>query len=101
MTASTYPCTFFIPPHAEQETHEITKIRKEEVEYFTEHNVKLSGEQLLPGQFVFYADHGALTEDGEPDECLIIVQAGERCEDVMHRLRLEVEKEKRRLANGN
>jgi len=77
----TYPATFFIPPNGRQEKSEVTRIRQATVDYFTEHEVKLSLEQLMTGQHVLYGDFGRRSEDGEPVEAVYIAKDGESCED--------------------
>lgn len=84
--------TFFIPPNGHREVREITNVRPEDEKYFTEHNIKISMEELSTGQHAVYADTGMLI-DGEPTE-LLEISYGRSCKDTLAALRVRCEQQK-------
>lgn len=82
--------TVFIPPSGRQEVITVTEIDDRDAEFFTQHNVKLSMEQLQTGLYVIYGDWGKKTPDGEPEEA-IVMSATRSCRELMHQLRTDLE----------
>ncbi|MCP1404294.1 hypothetical protein [Achromobacter insolitus] len=81
--------TFYKPPFGRTEELEITKVRPEDAEYFERNGIRISMEEV-GGMFAIYADTGAKTPDGEPDE-LIELSRGRSCEDTLQALRAACE----------
>lgn len=70
-----YPCTFIVGERSS--VANITFINQEDVDWFKEHNAKLTGETLSNGQYAFYADVGVLEDDGEtPMEAIVLANHG-------------------------
>lgn len=84
--------TVFVPPNGRQETIMVQEINDDDANWFIGHNVKLSMEQLQTGVFVLYADYGAKTEDGDPDEIIVLGTKG--CREMMTELRIKTQKAK-------
>ena len=78
--------TFYKSPNGHKEILNITKINKEDEEFFIANGVTISMEEL-GGDFVVYADTGLENEDGDPEEFIEIAQ-GRSCEDVLKALRI-------------
>lgn len=80
-----YPVTYFIRPYGHRQEGTIGHIHQEDADWLASHNVKISMEDTYAGMII-YADYGKTTEDGEPDEHLMIVKENESCFDAMSRL---------------
>ena len=81
----TYPCTMFFKPDGRSELGNIANIYDEDVQWMTEHNAKLSMEELTTGQFACYLDVGLKDEDNEPLEA-IEISFGRTCEETLKSL---------------
>lgn len=81
--------TFYKSPNGHKEILNITKINKEDEEFFIANGVTISMEEI-GGDFVIYADTGLENEDGDSEEFIEIAQ-GRRCEDVLKALRIYCE----------
>lgn len=77
--------TYYKSPNGHQEVIEISKINKEDENFFVENSIVISMEELA-GDFVVYADTGFENEDGDPEEFIEIAQ-GRSCEEVLKALR--------------
>lgn len=78
----------FVPPNAKQEVITVTEINDEDAEWFTQHNIKISMEELSNGAKAVYADYG------NPDEEVIVISMPGReksCRDMMATLRKQTE----------
>lgn len=84
--------TFFIQPDGRQEVVDIDQVNPEDEKYFTEHNIKISMEQLQLNQHAVYADTGMLI-DGESTE-LLELSHGRSCRDTLAALRKRCEQQK-------
>lgn len=81
--------TLYKRPHGRKEVIDMTKIYPEDEQWFVEHDVKISMEDL-GFDFVVYADIGLASEDGDPDE--ITAFANKRtCEETMKLVRQRCE----------
>jgi len=78
--------TFYKAPNGHKEILNITKINKQDEEFFIANGVKISMEEI-GGDFVVYADTGLENEDGDSEEFIEIAQ-GRSCEDVLKALRI-------------
>lgn len=83
--------TLFIPPNGREQEIIITEINEADELWFVENNAKLSGEELMNGQQVIYADVGLKDEEGEPLEGIEISQ-GRSCRETIAALRVQCEK---------
>ena len=80
--------TVYILPNGRQEVITVTEITDDDALWFTQHNVKLSMEELRTGAKVIYADYG------NPDEEAIVVSMPGRerpCIEMMTELRKQTE----------
>lgn len=68
---------------------DVTNVYPEDEAFFEENKVRISVEELQ-NSIVIYADYGATTPDGEPDEAIVIA-GGRTCEDTLQALRTEVQ----------
>lgn len=83
--------TAFIKPLGTKQTIEIEAIYPDDEAYFKAHGVAISLEEdYMPGSFIYYADYGAVSEDGDPDEVIVLTD-GKSSQDSLHELRLLVE----------
>lgn len=80
-----YPVTHFIRPYGRRAKVVMRHIHQKDADWLASHNVKVSMEDTDAGMIV-YADYGKKTVDGEPDEHLLIVKAGETAFEAMERL---------------
>ena len=78
--------TLYKQPDGRSEVINIHNVRPEDEAYFTRNGIKISMEDV-GGEFAVYADIGEVTEDGDPDEVLVLPK-GRSCEETMHALRL-------------
>lgn len=75
--------------HSQQIEIDVTNIYPEDEAFFKENDIRISMEELH-NSIVVYADYGATTPDGEPDEA-IAISGGRTCEDTLQALRTEVQ----------
>lgn len=68
---------------------DVTNVYPEDETFFEENKVRISMEELH-NNIIVYADYGATTPDGEPDEA-IAISGGRSCEDTLQALRAEVQ----------
>lgn len=81
--------TLYKQPHGRTEEIDIRNVYPDDAEFFKTHDIKISMEDI-GGMFAIYADTGAKTEDGEPDE-LIELSQGRSCEESLNALRQQCE----------
>lgn len=84
--------TLYKPPFGRTEEIDLTEVSTADAEWLEANGVKISLEEI-GGQFVVYGDIGHKTDDGEPDEVLVISQ-GRPCRECMADLRQECQKRK-------
>lgn len=77
--------TLYIRPNGRKEVTKITNILPEDEQWFAEHNVKISMEDIGVC-FALYADIGRIVE-GEPAELVYLTRPGDSCESAMSALR--------------
>jgi len=83
--------TVFLRPNGRQEEITVKNINDDDANFFKTRSVKISMEDNPGLGTTVYADYGAVTEDGEPDE-IIVFSRGRSCEDTMAELRELVER---------
>jgi len=79
--------TYYKLPHRRKEYLDISHVNKEDEIWFQENNVHVSMEEI-GGQVACYGDIGKETEDGEPDE-IIVLSGSMNCYQTMKKLREE------------
>lgn len=83
--------TVFLRPNGRQEEIIVENINDDDAKFFNFHGIEISMEESPGLGQTVYADYGAVTEDGEPDE-IIVFSRGRSCEDTLAELRELVEK---------
>ena len=84
------PVTIYHRPNGRQEDIICNNINEDDAKWFQDHNVKVSMEESGSGGHILYADYGAVDEDGEPDEVIVVTHRS--CEEAMAKLRRLTEK---------
>ena len=84
------PVTIYHRPNGRQENIICNNINDDDAQWFQDHSVKVSMEESGSGGHILYADHGAVDEDGEPDEVIVVTHRS--CEEAMAELRRLTEK---------
>lgn len=83
--------TLFVRPNGRQEEITVKDINDDDANFFNTRSVKISMEDSPGFGPTVYADYGAVTEDGEPDE-IIVFSCNRSCEATMAELRQIVER---------
>jgi len=83
--------TFYKLPNGRKEVIEMTKINQEDADWLTANNVGVSMEEI-GDQVVVYGDIGKETEEGEPDE-IIVLSGSMNCYQTMAALRKQCQEE--------
>ena len=91
MSSKSIKATLFLRPNGRQEETVVTEIKPDDANFFNTRSVKISMEGNPGLGITVYADYGAVTEDGEPDE-IIVFSRDRTCEDTMAELRELVER---------
>jgi len=91
MSSKSLKATVFMRPNGRQEETIIKDISEDDANFFITRSVKISMEDSPGFGPTVYADYGAVTEDGEPDE-IIVFSCGRSCEATMAELRQIVER---------
>ena len=84
------PVTIYHRPNGRQEDIICNNINEDDAKWFQDHSVKVSMEESGSGGHILYADYGAVDEDGEPDEVIVVTHRS--CEEAMAELRRLTEK---------
>lgn len=84
------PVTLYLRPNGRREEIICKRIADDDANFFKTHGVKVSMEESGSGGHILYADYGAVDEEGEPDE--VIVMTHRSCEEAMAELRRLTEK---------
>lgn len=79
-------------PHGTKKTIEVKRVDAQDAEWFNQHNVRISMEEISTGQIVIYGDYGRKLVDGTPIEELVMGHPNRvTCEQLLHRLREQIE----------
>lgn len=79
--------TQYIRPNGEKRVLDVTKIHKEDEEWFLNKKAKLSVEDT-GAYIILYADIGIKNDEGEPDEAIVVVNPKvETSEEAFNKLR--------------
>lgn len=84
------PVTVYHRPNGRRENIICHKISEDDEKWFRTRNVRVSMEESGSGGHILYADYGAVDEDGEPDEVILVTHRS--CIEAMSTLREMVEK---------
>jgi len=84
------PVTIYHRPNGRRENIICREIEDADAEWFQTHKVHVSMEESGSGGHILYADYGAVDEDGEPDEVILVTRNS--CREAMSTLREMTEK---------
>lgn len=79
------PITVYHRPNGRQENIICNNIEEDDANWFITRSVKVSMEESGSGGHILYADYGAVDEDGEPDEVILVTHRS--CPEAMSSLR--------------
>lgn len=85
--------TLYQRPDGRQSLVEVTDIDPDDAMWLNQFGVRVSLEELPMGEVVVYGDYGAVTEDGDPDEVLVLSK-GRTCVECMAELRKTITEKK-------
>ena len=81
-----YPETVFMRPSGRKSEITVRNIYAEDAAWMAENRVELSMEEVPVETYVLYFGHEELVdEDGTPNEEIVLVKRGEKCEDAIRR----------------
>lgn len=86
-----YHATCYIRPHGHTKEITITHIRDEDADWLRANNIKISIEDL-GGRICIYADYGRKSEDGDPEEHILIAPYSDTCTKNMSNLVVDLKK---------
>ena len=86
-----YPATNYIRPHGHTEEISITRIHDEDADWLRANSIKISMEDL-GGHICIYADYGRKSEDGDPEEHILIAHHSDDCTKIMSELVMDLKK---------
>lgn len=93
-----YPATVYTHPSGRKTEITVRNIYAEDASWMVENQVELSMEEIPVETYVLYFGHEKLVDDeGTPNEEIVLVKLGEKCEDAIRR---GVECLKKRLVAG-
>lgn len=84
------PITIYHRPNGRQENIICHHITEDDARWFQTRSVTVSMEESGSGGHILYADYGAVDEDGEPDEVILVTNRS--CIEAMATLREMTEK---------
>ena len=79
------PVTLYLRPKGRREEIICNQIADDDANFFKTRSVKVSIEEDGSGGHILYADYGAVDEEGQPSEVILITQAS--CIEAMSTLR--------------
>lgn len=82
--------TVFLRPNGRQEVITVTNVNPDDANFLNTRGIKISMEDAPGLGQTVYADYGAVTEDGEPEE-IIVFSRGRSCEETLAEVRVLVE----------
>lgn len=80
------PVTIYHRPNGRQEEIICREVEDDDAQWFKTRSVKVSMESDGGDGYIIYADYGAVTEDGEPDE-IVVTSKGRSCRKTLSELR--------------
>lgn len=80
------PVTIYHRPNGRQEEIICREVEDDDAQWFKTRSVKVSMESDGRDGYIVYADYGAVDEDGEPVE-IIVLSAGRDCRKTLTELR--------------
>lgn len=78
--------TIYTRPRGDKEVIVCRNIYDDDADFFRTRSINVSMEADGNSGYIVYADYGARTEDGEPNE-MIVMSNGRSCEDTLAELR--------------
>lgn len=81
--------TFFQNPNGERKNIFMQNIEQPEIEFFINHSLNVSMEELMHGNVVLYSS--LIGNCDAENEAIYLVPTGESCQDAMRKLRHQVE----------